>query len=273
MYLCKYVIFFTIVHKKEDNYKKLPDTSNERAKKILILLQELKMHWKDIEVTDLTKICDIQLKFPSLLKKEIQKATTSEDFIDLLSTKKYLTWLEIEALCRMAKNTKNFKASEAFIQFKSIAYEKKLSECDEYFLNTDYQYDSNHCVLMTAKLNLLSDNTSIKDLMMCIEKLEQIAKLPKDTYTLRSCEVDKGITITLIVHSDCYPHACSRTKDNYIELRQLHIRYIQFGSNEKIFANQLSCTKESLLELQKASSFLRNTCMLKQIIIIKYSST
>ena len=156
------------------------------------------------------------------------------------------------------------KVVKAIDHFKSSQHERKVCE----FQGINHNYPDDY-VVMTVKLNLQSQSTSIQDLTNCCNNLEKIASLPEGSYTLKGFKVNQGIEITLIASSDCYPHAYSRTKDNYIELRHLHIRYVQLSSchSEKIFANHLSMDKVSLLQLEEIFSSFGDAGMYINIVL------
>ena len=228
----------------------------------LSLLQSLKTLCKDVDVSKLQEFCatDMGLTFSLKFKKEIQNTSTSACLISLLNGNGFLTCLELRHFTKLAEELGVPEVVEAINQFKSNQHKRKVCEFNE-LLNVNHNYPDD-CVLMTVKLNLQSQSTSIQDLINCCKKLEKIASLPEGSYTLKSFKVNQGIDIILIISSDCYPHAYSRTKDNYIDLRHLHIRHVEFGNfhSEKIFANDLAMIKTSLLQLEETSSSFGDTC-------------
>ena len=228
----------------------------------LSVLQQLKDLCKDKDITTLREHCvsNMEQIFSLQFKEQIQDTKTSDQLIDLLNGRGYFTCLELRHISTMVKNCDIPKMAKSIKQFKNNQHKRKICELNKLFLNISYP----DCTPMTVKLNLQSQITSIKDLTDCCTKLEKIAGLPDGSYTLQSFEVDKGIKITFIIASDYYSEAYIRTKDNYIELRPLHIRYIQFDSphSEKIFANQLTMAKASSPMLEKAST----SCVARMLI-------
>lgn len=223
------------------------------------VLQQLKESCKDTDFTALRELCFsnmeqiLSLKF----KNEMQKTNTSDHLIDLMNDRGYCTCLELRHISTIAKNSKVPEIAEIIEQFKNRQHKQKVYELNELHLNLQNQFSDDY-VLVDVKLNLECQNTSIEDLTDCCKKLEKVANLPAGSYTLQSFKVDKidkGIKITFIISSDCYSKAYIRTKDNCIELRPLHIRYIQFkhSYSEKIFAYQLTMTKGSSQMLEQVS--------------------
>ena len=240
--------------------------SSDMQVKFLSVLQQLKDLCKDKDITTLREHCvnNMEQIFSLQFKRQIQDTNTSDQLIDLLNSRGYYTCLELRHISMMVKNcvtTSDIPKMDRLIEeFKNSQHKRKICELNKLFLDVTYP----DCTPVTVKLNLQSQITSIEDLTDCCTKLEKIAGLPDGSYTLQSFEVDKGIKITFIIASDYYSEAYIRTKDNYIELRPLHIRYIQFDSPhpEKIFANQLTMTKASSSMLEKAST----SCVARMLI-------
>ena len=230
----------------------------------LSLVQKLKKYWNNLDISTLKELC-INDTALTQLKKEIQKITASDSLIDLLTEKRYCSCLELRHVSRISEKLDIPEAITAINNFVIAHHKRKICEFDESLLNFDHKYPDDF-MLVTVKLNLRSQKTSIEDLTNCCKNLEKIASLPDCSYVLNSFKVDQGIEITLIISSFCHPCAYVRTKDNHVELRHLSVRYVQFVStdSEIIFANELTRTKKSLVMLENVSS-LRDTRMLRKV--------
>ena len=211
-----------------------------------ILLNKLEDLWKEVNFSELKKICKRDSRLPNELQSNVKSATNLEETFDLLTNSQFCTWLELRILKRMADIANVPEAMDVINIFEECVHKRKCSEVHQYFVK---QYiNPDHLTLVEAKLNKNPDNLIVSDLIKYCHNLESICRIPTgSTIPIRS---EEGcLKICFAIPTYCLLHAYEIVKINFFKLRPIHIRYLQIGVYPRIYAvGQETSTDNSFLE-------------------------
>ena len=186
-----------------------------------------------VDFTKLKRVCMLRgAPLSREYKQQIKAAQELDDILDVLEDPLYCNWLNVRLLKRIAKNIEN-KLAEKLIQiYEESVYSRKVSDVKEYF---SLCFNEKAISWIEVKINKYHENVTVKEIIDCCKWLEK----RMDLYIGATSAIDSNqgcLKITIVIPIHCSLHAFSMAKKNFLQLRQVHIQYLEIESYPKVFA-------------------------------------
>ena len=217
----------------------------------LYLVSKLEALWSESDFFELQKICKRDYRLSHELKSNLINATKLEQITDLLINSPLCNWLELRILQSMATVADIPEAIHMIKAFEDCVHKRKCSEVREYlkerYINPD------HLTLVIAKVNQNGEEMVVADLIKYCRLLESALGLPDNSSA--AANIQKGcLEIKFYIPTYSYLHAYEVIKSNFLQLRPMHIQYLQIGTYPKVFATNLHETSGAQILSAKLSS-------------------
>ena len=226
------------------------------------LLDQLQLLWDNMNTFQRIKAaCERTNKLPADIKRQIRDMHSLEEIITLLCNNHYCSWFEIRVLCLMAHVAENSKANRLIEAFTQSVHTRKAVEVEAFF--TERYIGSVFSFLVTLKINKCGKNMSVKELLKCCQDAENFLTAIRDDDSIPpivDIKLGKCIEVSVVLPLRYCYHAYNVYMNNFLKLRQCHIRYVQVESYPKIFAMKFSTLQNSLSLLEDVSSSNTHTC-------------
>ena len=200
-------------------------------------------------------------QLPTEFKQQVKEADTVDDLLDVLdSNQLYCNWLNIRILKRIVKVI-NIQEAKYLIQcYEKCVYSKKISDVKTHF-HSNY-FKQSHVSLVNAKIVEPIQNLTVADIIKYCEKLECNMGLYAGSVTATACQPG-CLRITCVILMHCASHAYETVKVNFLQLRQLHIQYIEIKPFPKVYALNFSVDLDEL-----SSGKLYICCIIYELVAI-----
>jgi len=254
------VVFFVDCDDSEIEYFDKLFSDNDLDKSFVQLLDQLQLRWDNLSnFARIKAACERTNKLPTNIRQKIGEMHSLEKIITFLCHCHYCSWFEIRVLELMADVAKDSKANQLIELFSQRVYSRTAVEVEVYF-TTRYIGTTFNC-LVTYKFNKLGRNITVKELLKDCQDMENYVTVTDGSIVpIADVKLDRCIEISLSLPIHYCYHAYNMYMDNFLKLRQLHIRYVQVNPFPKIFAMQFSMRQESYSLLEAVSSSNAPTC-------------
>ena len=215
------------------------------------MVSKLEDLWRESNFSELQKICARDIRLSHELKIDLRNSTELEQITDLLINSPLCNWLELRILKRMANVADIPEAIRMIEAFEECVHNRKCTEIKEY-LKKEY-INPDHLTLVIAKVNQNSEKMVVTELIKYCRLLESALRLSEDSSA--AAGIQNGcLEIRFYIPTHSYLYAHEMATNNFLQLRPMHIQYLQIGSHAKVFTSNLHETSEARLLLAKLLS-------------------
>ena len=217
----------------------------------LYLLSKLVALWSESDFSELQAVCQRDSRLPNELRSKLRNATDLKKTLDLLADSPFCTWLELRILKRMANVSDIPEAIHMISTFEECVHNRKCADVKPYFKKEYIIPD--HLNKVIAKLNDNFEHLIVADLIKYCHNLECILQLPHESGA--PANIKEGcLEIHFYIPTYSYLYAYESAKRNFLELRPMHIQYLQIGTYPKVYTTSLCKTTKAQSLLAKLSS-------------------
>jgi len=241
-----------------DHYDKIFN-DNDLDNLFVRLLDQLQMLWDNTDVfLRIKAACERTNKLPADIKSQIKEVHSLEEIITLLCNNHYCSWFEIRILHLIADVAENSKANRLIEVFTQRVHSKKAVEVEAFF--TERYIGSVFSFLVTRKINKCGRNMSVKELLKCCQDAENFLTTITDDESIPpivDIKLGKCIEVSVVLPLRYCYHAYNVYMNNFLELRQYHVRYVQVESYPKVFARKFPTSQNSLGDVSSSNTLTR----------------
>ena len=207
------------------------------------LFSKLEDLFATVNFSKLRSVCMLRgAPLPREFKEQIKAAEKLSDILDVLDNPLYCNWLNVRLLRSISKNIENKTAVKLVQMYEEIVYSRKVSDVKQYF---SICFDQKTVSVIEVKINKIHEDLTIKQIFDCCKELERAM----DIYAGAASVIDSNLgclKITMIIPLHCCLHAFNMAKQNFLKLRQCHIRYLEIESFPKVFAFNYPASENTL---------------------------
>ena len=208
------------------------------------LFNKLGIIFAEVDFTEFKSVCMLRgAPLSNEYKQKIRAAQKLDDILDVLDNPLYCNWLNVRLLKRIAANIDNKSAEKLIEIYEDSVYSRQVSDVKKYF---SICFNEKAISLIEVEINKDHKNLTVKQIIEYCGELEKIMDLyigaASATGSKPGC---LKITITIPIH--CSLYAFKMAKKKFLQLRQIHIQYLEIESYPKVFAVNILDKEKFLL--------------------------